>query len=307
MSTDQELEQAAEEIEEAEITEQEQEEQSGTLSLPDQEKPEEQDELSVEERASRMGWKPKEEYTGEHEWVDAEAFLERTENDAKYLRKSLSQLERNYTKLEKTTEAILNHTQRQVAAAEKEGYEKAMQEINERMAKAVENSDIEAANEALKDRDNLNKKISEKQQTHDPNEDIVAAWKARNTWFDEDPVLADAAAKMTDFLANRGRSVKEQLEGAEKYIRETFPQKFRDEEEEMNQRRNAPILNGASNNVRQGKNLKIGTYEALKPEIKVECDRFVKEITQRTKRSEADAKKEFLKFAEADMYMEGAK
>lgn len=262
---------------------------------------------SAEDRARTMGWKPKEEFTGEHEWVDAETFLEQTENDPAQMKRSLRAMERNMNKMEKTLDSVHAHQQRVAETAEQQGYDRAIREAEERHAQAIEDGDVEGAHKAMTDRDNLKDRKQAAGQPKEPPE--VAAWKEDNPWFGTDPVLSKAAADMTDFLAAQGASVQEQLKGAAEYVKETYPHKF-PEENMPGKRRQAPRMNGNNNGVVRPQNLKMGTYEALKPETRAECDRFVKDRMLRSKsknETEDQCRAEWLKFATEDMFVEGAK
>jgi len=254
-------------------------------------------ELSMEDRARSMGWRPKDEYNGKSEHVDAETYVKNAEEDYTKNRKALSKLEQSYSKLEKTTETILAHQQREREAAEKQGYDRAMQEVDARMKKAVEDSDYEGVNEALKDRDALQSKQAP--QDSDPNAAIVEAWEAQNKWFNDDPVLADAAVRKSDILAAQGKSVKEQLEGAEAYVKETFPNKF---PELKREKRQAPMMNGSRSNISGGNAPKAGTYEALNKSGKKECDAFVNDMVRRGKSKDA-SRASFLSYASSDMFV----
>lgn len=242
---------------------------------------------SAEQRARRMGWKPKEEYKGKDEWVDAETFLENTEASLPQLRASLRTIERNYSKLEKSTEAILAHQQRQIEAETKKAYDKAYSDFQARIDKGVEDGDKEAVAKAIQGREAL--KEREVRKTHVKEDPAVTSWKAKNTWFGKDPVLTDAAAKYTDILAREGKSVEEQLEEAEAYIKETFPHKFR-------QPRQAPVMPGGGNNTNKTTKIKPGSYEALTAEAKAECDRTVKDSNGKI------TKDDWLKYATAEMF-----
>ena len=253
-----------------------------------------------EQRAARYGWKPEDEYQGKSPWADAETFLKKIDDDGLEAKKMLRNLENRYAKLEKTTDAIYSHQQRQLEAAEKQGYERAMNEVNQRLAKAVEDGDIAAAKDAIADRDKLSKGAGASGAYTQDDHAYADQWKSKNAWFGKDPVLTDAAARISAMKASEGGSVKEQLEEAEKYVRETWPHKFRQIKEPVH-------MPGGGSGVRSDLKPKMGTYDALTKEMKVECDKCVKDITSRTKRTVEEAKAEFLKFATPDMFVEGAK
>jgi hypothetical protein len=248
---------------------------------------------SSESRARRMGWKPKEEYKGKDDWVDADTFIEKTENDAPQLRQSLRTIERNYQKLEKSMDAILEHHAREIEEKTKGAYQRAIDDIESRLEKAIEDEDPEAIKKAIKARDVIKErefKSTQQQPRHKSEPAVITDWKAKNPWFGADPVLTDAAAKYTDILASQGKSTEEQLDGAEKYIRETFPHKFR-------QPKDAPRMPGGSgNNMHKSSAPKPGSYEALTPEAKAECDRSVKGSGGKI------SKEDWLKYATAEMF-----
>lgn len=261
---------------------------------------------SPEERAARMGWKPQEDYKGKpEEWVSAEEFLKRTEEEGPFLKKALKNMERKYEKLEKNTEAILAHQNRQIEAAEKQGYDRAMQEINRQMAKAVEEGDLEAHDAALKKRDEIQKKNQEGKGKDSAIQAAVDAWRKENEWYDSDPILRDYALKYCDMLAEQGKSPQEQLEGAAKYIRTRFPQMFDGEDDEDHENRSnnqAPLMKKSTNGINKQKP-KGRLYDNLNAQSKAECDRFVKEMTGRNKNTKAeDARSEWMRFATDDMF-----
>lgn len=273
------------------------------IETPDEEvldsQEEDQDEPSGEEkpddaedRARKMGWKPQEEYQGKDEWVDAETFLSRSENDPAELKKSLRAMERNFSKLEKNTEAIIAHQSREVEEAQKRAYAQALRDVESRLSQAVEDGDQEGINKAIKARDQI--KEAQAQPTKQPNNADQAAveeWKADNPWFDEDPYLADYAGKYEESLARKGVPIKERLEKTTEYMKKRFP-----EDLGVRKPKEGARMPGGGNNFRKNTTPKPGTYEALLPEAKAECDRSVKgsggQIT----------KEDWLQYATPDMF-----
>lgn len=256
------------------------------------------EEVSVEDRARMYGWKPEEEFQGKGEWTDAETFLKRQEEDAKEALKANRNIERRYEKLEKTVDAIYAHQQRQIEAAKEQGYKEGLNAYNEKIKQAASEGDAETTDKLVQERDKYIKSQSEdvySEQDHAFAED----WKSKNDWYGSDPVLSDAAVAICNAEAQKGSSVQQQLEAAEKYVRETWPHKFR-------QAKTPPVMPGNGSGVRMDRASKIGTYDALIPEMKAECDRFVRDQEGRGKAKD-EAEKEFLKFATQDMYVEGAK
>jgi NADH dehydrogenase/NADH:ubiquinone oxidoreductase subunit G len=262
------------------------------IKAPDEGLSDSQGGEAPEARARRMGWKPQEEYKGKDEWVDAETFIKKTEEEVPHLRKALKNTERTIQKLEKGMDAVLAHQSRQLEDASKQAYAQAIKDIETRLGKAIEDGDTEAITKSIKARDELrDQQLKAKKPVEQPRGEPaeVADWKARNTWFQDDPVLADAAARYTDILASQGKSIIEQLEGAEKYVKETFPFKFR-------QPKDAPAMPGGGNNVARNTKPKPGSYEALTSEAKAECDRTVKGSNGKI------SKEDWLKYASPDMF-----
>lgn len=251
---------------------------------------------SPEVRAKRMGWKPKEEYSGQNEWVDAEAFLQKAENDPVELRKMYRQLERSYSKLERNVEALVEHQEREITTREQEAYNRAMRDIEARHKQAVEEGDVDAASKAWKAREELAKaqpsgKVNLRKEEAP---EFLMEWQKRNPWYGEDPVLSDAASKYTDILARKGVPPEKQLEQAEKYIRETFPHKFK--------KPSAPSMPGQNGNaVHKSSKAQPGTAEALKRDARIELDRFVALQVKMGKNGEK-AKSEWLKYATPEMF-----
>jgi hypothetical protein len=260
----------------------------------DQEAPPESgvfDSETPEDRAKRMGWKPKDEFQGIGEWVSAEEFLKRGENDPAELKRQNRTMERSIQKLEKSMEALLSHQQREIEAREKSAYERGYAAYEAQIDKAIEDGDTDAAKRAIKGRDELQKR--EHERLTQKKEEITASpqvnpmvqdWQKRNSWFGKDTVLTDYAQKHCDYLAKQGKSEEQQLKEVEAYIRETFPHKFRSKQ--------APMMPSGGTAQPKGKP-KYGTYEALKPEYKAECDRNEKNGIKR---------EAFLRYCEPEMF-----
>ncbi len=239
-----------------------------------------------EEQARRMGWKPEDEFEGKNEWVDADTFLDNTDNDPVQQRKSLRTIKRNYIKLEKGVDAILAHQERQVDIARQEGYEKAQAESDARFNQAVEDGDDEAVRELYK------QKTSE-QPEHDP---VVEAWAKDNPWYKTDPIMTDAAAVYQKVLINKGVSIADSLADTTEYIKLHFPQMF------PKQRRAPNVVNGANrNNVVVKTKVEPGSYEALTPEFRTQCDNFVKRMKAKGFTNDA-ARSEFMDCAQPEMF-----
>lgn len=227
---------------------------------------------SPEEQAARMGWKPEEEYNAKHEgkdlnWVNAETFLDNTENDPVQLRKSLKVIERNYQKNEKTLNAILDHQEREVEQARKKAIDETNAANEAALAQAVEDGDTEAASKIYKARQ------TPEESAEDPR---VVTWLKENEYMQNDPIMSDKANQYADLCANQGDNVETMLKKTDVYMRKHFPTEFPEV-------RQAPgrVNGGNRNNVNIKTKHEPGTYQALNQESKTACDRAVKEWQQR--------------------------
>jgi hypothetical protein len=259
--------------------------------LDEQDEGQQEEQESSEDKARRLGWKPKEEYKGKGEWTDAEAFLERTENDPQALKKSLRTIERNYSKLEKTTEAILQHQQRQLEDARKQGYSQAKADLQARLDDAIESGDKEQARKIIKSKEALEERERQDEYVKpDTNQDdkVVKSWLEKNVWYNSDPRMRAAAKQIEHELALEGVPLEDRLEQTTKLIMEDFPHKFG--------KKRAPSMLGGGNNTNKARP-KAGTYEALTSEARAECDRSVKGSNGKI------SKEDWLRYATPDMFV----
>ncbi len=136
--------------------------------------------MSVEARARRMGWYPKEEFHGRPEdWIPAEKFIDRAEKEAPILRENLKRLDRRAA----SAEAKADAAQRQLAEAvsrldemgealdsmravatnaEKRGYERALAQLKKEAKEAAADGDQERVVEVID-------KMKELQEAHQAN------------------------------------------------------------------------------------------------------------------------------------------
>lgn len=243
-------------------------------------------EKTPEERARLLGWSPKDDYKGDPDkWVDAETYIEDAENDYRRMRKVNKVLERKLDKQEKSIEAILAYQTRQVEDAEKQAYERGVLEVEERYKKAVEDGDVEAAEQAWKDRDNIKPPTAS-------DDTIVQAWIAKTSWYNKDMAMTAAAQAKEGELYERGLPLKQRLEAVDAFIQEEFPHKF-----EARKPKLAPtMVNGRGNNVNRKTKIKPGSYEALTDEARRECDWTVKGSNGKI------TKEKWLRYAEPHMF-----
>ena len=300
-------------------TDKQDEENDDDLSVDDEEEEdggqdddEEDDRAEIEAKARRAGWKPEAEYKGKDPWVDAEEFLERAEKDSREMRRQNQNLQRTLEKLEKNVEALNKHHEREITAREDAAYERGRKSYEEVMQKAAKEGDTETYNKAMRGRDELmrTKHERENKAEDDPEEDKKQdpppppnnwnRWAKDNPWFETDAVLTDAAKKQCGIYAAQGKSPEEQLKLVHDYIRETYPHKFYEEDDNeprnsrINRRKAAPRMPGGSRRP-ASKSIEPDSYEALKPKYKAECDRTLKANPKMQK-------EDFLRYCSPDMF-----
>jgi hypothetical protein len=197
--------------------------------------------VETERRARNMGWRPRDEFRGDPDrWVDADEFVERGERLLPLLQERSRAADRTITDLrDQVTRQgeTLNSMLQTARNAERVGYRRAMQELNEKRTQAVERGDMQAfaaVEQAI--RELGPEPVAEPQRpaapapgqpqaNHDP---AVVAWVNRNAWFRNDPVanVAMIAAMQQVERERPGDSVDEHLLAAEAVIRRRFPEHF---------------------------------------------------------------------------------
>jgi hypothetical protein len=190
-------------------------------------------ETTVEERATAMGWLPKEEFKGdESNWRPAEEFLDRGENIMPILKERLGKMEKN---LEEVTGRLEAKTQSLTKFAAfhkgtyKRAYDNAYKEIEKQKLAAVEAGNTEMYKDAQQREHDLNTEQAEMEKTTAEEEGPIpefVEFQKNNEWFQKDvamtayieaimPGVAQTAQNDTDFFAK--------LEHA---ARLEFPHKF---------------------------------------------------------------------------------
>ena len=280
---------------------------------------------SDEVLARRMGWRPKEEYKGDPDkWVDATDFVQKSETDIRTIRRANQHMSRKIEKMESGIEQILAHQGRQLDAAREESFRHAQQTLKRRYEEAVTEGDVVKAEKVWDARETLaTQQVNEskskpvqqpdggKQGPSPEEQEMIAEWVESNRWYSEDAYLSEIAAKQENMLAARGVPLADRLTQTTAYIKKRFPDAFEtedgdggDEEEPKKpvQRRAAPsMVNGSRGSGGPRPKPKPGSYEALLPEYRNDCDSFVNTVAQRGVKVD-EAKREWLSYANESMF-----
>ena len=194
----------------------------------------------IEQRARRMGWRPREEFRGAADrWMPAEAFVERGEQLLPLLQernraadRTITDLQRQISEQGDTLQTMLASTRR----AEQAGYRRAMQELYQQRARAVEMGDtaaFQAVEQAMRELgppppEPPREPDAGPQRQQANTDPVIAAWVRNNQWFTQDSManVAMIAAMQQAERTDPTGSVEEHLVAAENAIRRRFPEHF---------------------------------------------------------------------------------
>ncbi len=247
----------------------------------------------LEARARRMGWKPKGEYDNRGEFMSAEDYVRKAEEDLPVLRARLRKMDDNY----KGVISELNDTKktfedfrRFMTNSEKRSYEKARRELVDKRNMAVAHADTEVFNATDKEIEALDQGARELTETRPapqqaqlngqappPAIDPVAeAWVKENPWFLNDTQLNRAAKIIDSELLQEAPGVPtaERLATVKAEVVRMYPDKFR------NPRRSeaASVASPSGESTSRSRSAKGQSYDDLPADAKKACDKFVKTI-----------------------------
>lgn len=215
----------------------------GSVTPPGEQSP---DAAAAILEATRKGWVPKEEYTGDPKrWVDAKTFLSRGEKFNQNLQREVAQLKAQLQAFEGTRKQFVKFHEETIAAKDKQ-FQEAIAELRVQKSRATAEHDHEGA-VALEDRIDLLKqeqrelkavKAETAEQadptttTADPMDNpVVAEWvEDGNAWFKDDPKLRSYTLKVAEELIKAGETARGRkfLNILAERIKEDFPRRFRE-------------------------------------------------------------------------------
>jgi hypothetical protein len=178
---------------------------------------------ATEQRALEMGWKPKDQFSGdEDDFIDAKEFVRRQplfdkieaqNRQVKLLNKSMLQLKEHYTKVNAAS------------------YERALADLKSQRKDAIVNGDGEAFSQIDDKIKEAEAQKAELDAISTPQEQVEApefqSWKARNQWYGSVKYMRAFADDVGLNLHSRGLSPEQVLLEVEKAVRKEFPEKFR--------------------------------------------------------------------------------
>jgi len=165
----------------------------------------------VEQLAIDMGWTPKDKFTGpEAKWKPAKDFILRGKEISDGLRDTVKDLKRT-----------VDHMASTGAKMTERALKEQVKEIEARFAEAVENKDAPGAAAAAREMKELEAAAAKPSATN-PEKDFAA----RNPWYETNRAAKALAIMTSQEEAQKGSSIEEQLEAAERAVKAEFPHLF---------------------------------------------------------------------------------
>lgn len=238
---------------------------------------------AAEATATKRGWVPKEDFTGDpSKWVDAATFVERGNNFASNLQKELRSVKAELANFKGTAEAFKKFHKEAMDGKQKE-LDSAMKQLKAQHREAIRDGDDDAA-DALEGRMDVIQKAKTdltKELEVQPKEEAPApgltpelkAWveEGDNGWFETDIPMQKYALAIAEELVKNGETLRGRpfLDKVAAQVRADFPAKF------GNARRNRPgSAEGGSGAVKTGPGR---TAKDLPDEDRELMKQFVKE------------------------------
>ncbi len=188
-------------------------------------------EVTVEDQALEMGWRPKDDYQGDpSKWVSAETYVARKPlfDKIEAQKKQLDILHRSDKETKEVIKQLVDHNKK----AEVTAYSRALARLKQERREALEAGDVVAAEDISDKMDELREnkpaetiKVPEAEPV---NSDFVE-WVQENAWYNEDPELRDYAEYIGQkmFKAGQHANGRAVLVDVAKRVKAPCPDKFR--------------------------------------------------------------------------------
>lgn len=200
----------------------------------------------IETRAMEMGWKPKEQFSGnEDDFIDAKEFVRRQplfdkieaqSKQLKTLTRTLNELKEHYTKV---NEAAYDRAIAVMRAERKEALSAGDGDRFEQL-----DDQIKEAEEQKRELDALRTTTPVEPEVHPE----FVSWKTRNKWYDSVGYMRVFADQVGVRLHQQGLEPAAVLAEVEKAVKKEFPDKFKNPNKDT-----APNLEKGGNSTKGGK------------------------------------------------------
>jgi hypothetical protein len=171
--------------------------------------------------SKKMGWKPKEEFTGDPDkFEDADVFL-------------LDRVPEKYSSMKDRVRKTGAAAEAAVEVMRTKAREEALNEIRQAAISGNADAAVAAAHKVAQNAPQIDQE--------------VIAWRGRNPWFDADPNAAQLAVQIAQVAMDQGLDVKAQLKAVDDQMRSLTPKYYASEvkpevREEKTQDRVAPSV-----------------------------------------------------------------
>lgn len=190
----------------------------------------------IEEKASKMGWVPQEEWKGDPDkWRPAEEFVERGENIVPIMRERIDKLEKELEVISKLNKSELKKVRESAYDQAKKEYEKELQSLNKEKFAAIQEADVEKYQQIEGKISNLKKPEEPKEEEPQVNP-VFEEWRSKNAWYAPDlNNVGDADETLTLFANAVAAKIQAEKPGlspeqffgeVEKRVKAEFPHKF---------------------------------------------------------------------------------
>jgi len=230
--------------------------------------------VAEKERASRMGWCPKDDFKGDPErWVEHDEFLRRGEERMPVLKERLRKQDRTIETLQKDIDGIRKSQGRR----DRLMYDEAMGDFEKRQREAVEEADTDAFDQATKERQeyeagNLAEAPAPVEQAVDPG---FESWRERNSWYGGEKNGTQAMTRYANAMGGFVKENRPELVGTPEFydevetlVRTQYPNYF---ENPARKRAGAVESARGARGAAGGKH----TYADLPPAAKRKCAEYI--------------------------------
>jgi hypothetical protein len=219
-------------------------------------------EVNYEAEASKMGWRPQEQFKGSPEkWVDAQTFVERGEQILPIVKAELKKTRAELAEVRTAAQEFYKLTEEAATRRDAEWRAKYEQAVQDKAA-AITSGDGEKAVEAEARQKELEANRPQPKKEEQKLHPSFVAWRERNDWFGSDEDRTDEATAIGFRLTRKG------LQG------EAF---FEALDEEM-AKRTPPRASPQRGGKPSGESKGVKSYDNLKPEYKEACDKMVRTL-----------------------------
>jgi hypothetical protein len=139
-------------------------------------------ERDFEAEAKEHGWSPKEDFKGDvSRWVDAETFMKRADEMMPLLKAQNQRLKRDLDSIRKDLKRATTHFE----GAEKRAYDRALADLETKLAEATEAGDTKAAAGVAKEMRELAPVEAKQEHTKEEAQEALDEFREEHPWYDK--------------------------------------------------------------------------------------------------------------------------